>query len=71
CLGVKFSQVEFVVVLTNLFRQHRIAIVKQRALETDFEAVTRAWKVANECEFQMLLRMKDPDRVKLSLHKGK
>ncbi|KAL1607621.1 hypothetical protein SLS60_002555 [Paraconiothyrium brasiliense] len=69
CLGVKFSQVEFVAVLVGLLRENRLAVVKQRASETDSEATARVWKVANDCDAQMLLRMKNPDRVKLRLQK--
>jgi cytochrome P450 len=69
CLGVKFSQVEFVAVLARLLWQHRLTVVKQRDSETDAEATARVWKVVNDCDAQMLLRMKDPDRAKLRLQR--
>ncbi|KAF2653148.1 putative cytochrome P450 monooxygenase [Lophiostoma macrostomum CBS 122681] len=69
CLGVKFSQVEFVAVLVRLLLQHRLVVIKQRSSETDAETTARVWQVANECDAQMLLRMKDPDRVKLKLRR--
>lgn len=69
CLGVKFSQVEFVAVLTRLLWQHRLMIMKQGVPETDSEALARVWKVVNDCDAQMLLRMKASERVKLSLQR--
>jgi cytochrome P450 len=66
CLGMKFSQVEFVAVLARLLFHHRLQVVKERQTESDAEATDRVWKAANQCDAQMLLRLVNPDRVRLS-----
>jgi cytochrome P450 len=66
CLGMKFSHVEFVAVLARLLFQHRLQVIKERPTETDSEATDRVWKVANECDAKMLLRLVDPDRVRVA-----
>ena len=67
CLGVKFSQVEFVAVIARLLIGHKLGVVKEREDETDEEVRERVWKVVNECDAQMLLRMKNPDRTRVRL----
>jgi cytochrome P450 len=66
CLGMKFSQVEFVAVLARLLFQHRLRVIKEGLTETDAEATARVWKVANECDAQMLLRLINPDQVRVA-----
>lgn len=47
--------------------QHRLVVVKQRDSETEAEPAARVWDVVNDCDAQMLLRMKDSDRVRVRL----
>jgi hypothetical protein len=63
---MKFSQVEFVAVLARLLFQHRLRVTKEGLTETDAEATARVWKVANECDAQMLLRLVNPDQVRVA-----
>lgn len=64
CPGVKFSQVEFVAVLAFIIRQHQLTIMQEDG-ETEEEARMRVQKVVNDCDMQLLLRMRDADKAKL------
>jgi cytochrome P450 len=64
CPGLKFSQVEFVVVLACLMRSYRIQVVKLKG-ETEAQAMNRVLQVVNDCDMQLLLRMKNADNIKL------
>lgn len=64
CPGVKFSQVEFVALLALLMQAHRLSVVKNDG-ETDEQMHRRVRKVVEDCDMQLLLRMRDADRVKL------
>ncbi|TGO15133.1 hypothetical protein BTUL_0044g00720 [Botrytis tulipae] len=68
CPGQKFSQVEFVAVLAILLRHHRVSIV-QTDDETPEKAIERALAVTQDCDMEMLLRMRDADQVKLTWKK--
>ncbi|KAF2194758.1 cytochrome P450 [Zopfia rhizophila CBS 207.26] len=68
CPGLKFSQVEFVAVLACLMKAHRIRAVKLGG-ESDEELRKRIMLVVEDCDFQMLLRMRDPDRVQVRCEK--
>lgn len=68
CVGKKFSQVEAVAVLACLFRDHRVCI-KTRAGETEEHAKRRAQDCVNDVNYQLLLKMNHPDRVKLECMK--
>jgi hypothetical protein len=61
---LKFSQVEFVAVLALLMRKHRLSIVREKE-ETEEQTRERVKKVINDCDMQLLLRMRDSDRVRL------
>ncbi|KAF1850415.1 cytochrome P450 [Cucurbitaria berberidis CBS 394.84] len=61
CPGVKFSQVEFAAVLALLMRNHQLTIVRQSG-ETEQQARRRVLAVVNDCDMQILLRMRDADR---------
>ena len=67
CPGKKFSEVEAVAVLAWLFREHRVEVVRAREddEETEAEARKRAEDCANDVDQELLLRMRDADRVKL------
>jgi hypothetical protein len=60
---VEFSQVEFVV-LALLMHNHSLVIVKEDG-ETDKEAMTRVKGVVDDCDMQILLRMRNAERVRL------
>lgn len=64
CPGVKFSQVEFVAVLALLMQAHRLSVVKNHG-ETEEQMHRRVREVVEDCDMQLLLRMRDADRVKL------
>lgn len=65
CPGTKFSKVEVVAVIACLFRYHRIG-VKKGAGEEDEAARSRVVKCINDVNLEILLRMRDADRVKLT-----
>ncbi|KAF2188427.1 cytochrome P450 monooxygenase [Zopfia rhizophila CBS 207.26] len=64
CLGVRFSQVEFVAILACLLRDHRVSVVSD-GTETEEVITARVIEVIENCDFQMLLRMIDPDKITL------
>jgi hypothetical protein len=64
CPGLKFSQVEFVAVLACLIQSCRVETVRLEG-ESDEAMRDRVMKVVNDCDFQLLLRMKNAERVKL------
>ncbi|KUJ14432.1 cytochrome P450 [Mollisia scopiformis] len=64
CPGQKFSQVEFVAVIAVLLRDHRVNIVRKIG-ESLQEARERALAVTQDCNMELLLRMKDADQVRL------
>jgi cytochrome P450 len=65
CLGVKFSQVEFVAVVACLLREKQLSIVPNAGESRD-ETMQRVREVTKDCNFQMLLRMKHPEKIRLS-----
>lgn len=64
CPGAKFSRVEAVAVLACLFRAHRLG-VKKKAGEGKEDARRRLIECINDVNLEILLRMRDADRVKL------
>jgi cytochrome P450 len=64
CPGKKFAEVEAVAVLACLFKTHRLAIKKQVG-ETDSAAINRAIDCSNDVDLEMLVRLRDADRVTL------
>lgn len=64
CPGAKFSKVEAVAVLACLLNSHRLG-VKQEPGEGTEAARERVIKCINDVNLEILLRMRDADRVKL------
>lgn len=64
CPGAKFSQVEFVAVLACLLRDHRVDAI-QNPGESFEQTRKRILATAEDVDMEMLLRMKDADRVPL------
>jgi hypothetical protein len=64
CPGRKFSEVEFTAVISRLMRTHRLSIVRNSG-ESEVQAWQRVRKVVNDCDNQMLLKMRDPGRLRL------
>ncbi|TGJ81736.1 hypothetical protein E0Z10_g7023 [Xylaria hypoxylon] len=64
CPGKKFAEVQVVAVLACLFRTHRLTIKKQ-AGESDDAAIKRANDCSNDVDLEMLVRLRDADRVNL------
>jgi cytochrome P450 len=68
CPGRKFSEVEFTAVIACLMRKHRLSIIRE-AGEDERQARQRVRQVVNDCDNQMLLKMRDPGRVTLRLER--
>ncbi|XDG07063.1 hypothetical protein ABKA04_006678 [Annulohypoxylon sp. FPYF3050] len=64
CPGKKFAGVEGVAVLANQFKAHRISVKKQRG-ESDEHLRRRVESCLNDVDLEMLLRLRDADRVML------
>ena len=65
CPGAKFAQVEFVAVLACLLRDHRVEVV--RHLNESFaKAKERALAATEDCDMELLLRMRNTDQVQLA-----
>ncbi|KAB8229432.1 cytochrome P450 [Aspergillus alliaceus] len=64
CPGNKFSQVEFVAVMASLLRDHRVHAISNRG-ESAEETRARILATTRDVDLQLLLRMKDADRVRL------
>lgn len=65
CPGAKFSQVEFVAVLARLLRDHRVGVVRAPN-ESSEEARKRALATTEDCDLELLLRMRNADKVQLA-----
>lgn len=68
CPGQKFSQVEFVAVLAILLRNHRVSIIQNDG-ESFERARERALAVTQDCDMELLLRMRNADKVRLAWRK--
>lgn len=64
CPGKKFAEVESVAVLAGLIRSHKVEI-KPNEGEVAGAALDRLSNVIEDVSMEMLLKMKDPDRVRL------
>ena len=69
CPGAKFAQVEGVAVLARLLRSHRVEVVREGADEAVEEAQARVMRCVEDCNMQLLLRMRDAERVKVRVKK--
>lgn len=65
CPGAKFAQAEFVAVLACLIRDHRVGVVHEPN-ESFEEARQRALAAAEDCDMELLLRMRNADKVRLA-----
>lgn len=64
CPGKKFIQVEAVAVFALLFKNHRISVLKERG-ESGQAMKKRVVDCMNFVNMDVILKMQDPDRVKL------
>jgi len=64
CPGAKFAQVEFVAVLACLLRNHRVGVVREPN-ESFEKARKRALATTEDCDMELLLRMRNADKVRL------
>jgi cytochrome P450 len=64
CPGKKFSQVEFVAVISCLLRRHRVEPVRLEG-ESVAQASKRITKIVDDSDLVVALKMKHPERVKL------
>ena len=69
CPGSRFSQVEFVAVLARLLREHRLEVVRASPDEALEAARARVLAVTEDCDLELLLRMKDAERVQIKCAK--
>ena len=69
CPGAKFSRVEAVAVLACLLKSHRLG-VKKESNEAEEAARERVVSCINDVNLEILLRMRDADRVKLVCSKA-
>lgn len=65
CPGAKFAQVEFVAVMACLLRDHRVVIVHEPG-ESWEKARDRALATTEDCDMELLVRMRNADNVKLA-----
>ena len=65
CPGAKFAQVEFVAVLACLLRNHRVRVVREPN-ESFEKARKRALATTEDCDMELLLRMRNADKVRLA-----
>jgi cytochrome P450 len=65
CPGAKFAQVEFVAVLAHLLQNHRVGVVREPN-ESFEKARKRALATTEDCDMELLLRMRNADRVRLA-----
>lgn len=66
CPGEKFAQVEFVAVLAALLQEHRLQVIPRDG-ETNESARKRCLEATQDCDMQLLLRMKDAKDLKIAL----
>jgi cytochrome P450 len=64
CPGAKFSQVEFIAVIAYFLRDHRVSAIQNQG-ESFEQARKRVLAAINDVDMEMLLRMKDADKVRL------
>ncbi len=64
CPGKKFSQVEFVAVISCLLRRHRVEPILMDG-ESSAKAAERILKIVEDSHLEVTLKMKHPERVKL------
>lgn len=64
CVGKKLSLVVGVAVLAHLFYRHCLRL-ERREDESELEAKQRAWGCANHVNYNLLLRMNHPERIKM------
>ena len=69
CPGAKFAQVEFVAVLACLLRSHRVGVVREPN-ESFEKARKRALATTEDCDMELLLRMRNADKVRLELKRA-
>ncbi len=69
CPGAKFALVEGVAVLATLLRSHSVEIVREGEGEGFEAARERVMKCVEDCDMQLLLRMRDAERVKIRVRR--
>ena len=64
CPGAKFAQVEFVAVLACILRDHRVGVMQEPGESAEM-AAKRALTTTEDCDLELLLRMRNADNVHL------
>lgn len=65
CPGKKFAQVEFVAVVSRLFRKHKVGPVLEHG-ETIQDAKKRIFDVVADSHLVITLQMRHPEKIKLA-----
>lgn len=66
CPGKKFSQVEYVAIISYVLRHQRVEAVPVEG-ETPADTSARVWANAMDSEPEMTMNMRDPEKVRLRL----
>lgn len=65
CPGKKFAQVEFIAVISKLFRKHKVSPVLEQG-ETFEDAKKRIFDVVEDSSLVITLQMRHPEKVRLA-----
>ncbi|CZR54671.1 related to cytochrome P450 3A7 [Phialocephala subalpina] len=65
CPGKKFAQVEFIAVISKLFRKHKVSPVLEQG-ETFEDAKKRIFNVVEDSSLVITLQMRHPERIRLA-----
>ncbi|KAK8113135.1 cytochrome P450 [Apiospora sp. TS-2023a] len=65
CVGKKFSMVESVAVLARLLHRHVLQVEREDESETEAQMRRRVQDCVNDVNFNVLLRMTHPERIRL------
>lgn len=65
CPGKKFAQVEFIAVISKLFRKHKVGPVLEQG-ETFQDAKKRIFDVVEDSSLVITLQMRHPERIRLA-----
>lgn len=66
CPGKKFSQVEFVAIISYVLRHHRVEAVPLEG-ETPEATRARVWENTRDSQLQLTLNMRHPEKVRLRM----
>lgn len=68
CPGKKFSQVEFVAVISSLFKNHRVRPVLMTG-ESEKDGSERLMKVIKDSHYEIAIKMAHPEKLQVRWEK--